>query len=111
MASALVDKRLTSQPLIGEGNLADLAAGSTAHGLLGRDRRAALRPPRPARLRAEGRGGEQPFRQGLKALDRFGACKRLSGWSGTPLHGAETSHTTRGLAKSVITLVWTTVRV
>ena len=52
VASALADKRLTYQQLIGEGDLADLAARQTAHGLLGRDGRAALRPPRPARLRA-----------------------------------------------------------
>ena len=52
VASALADKRLTYQQLIGEGDLADLAARQTAHGLLDRDRMAALRPPRPARLRA-----------------------------------------------------------
>ena len=52
VARALADKRLTYQQLIGEGDLADLAARQTAHGRLGRDHMAALRPPRPARLRA-----------------------------------------------------------
>ena len=37
VARALADKRLTYQQLIGEGDLTDLAARQTAHGLLGRD--------------------------------------------------------------------------
>jgi transposase-like protein len=52
VASALADKRLTYQQLIGEGDLADLAVRQTANCLLGRDGMAARRPPRPARLRA-----------------------------------------------------------